>query len=197
MAQGFFTLRRTCPACQGEGEKIEQPCRRCHGQGRVKQKRKLNIKIPPGVESGVRLRVSGEGEAGEVGGIRGDLYVLIAVADHAVFARQESALYCEILIPYTIAALGGEIKVPSLEGEEKLSIPGATQAGKIFKMKEKGLPFLQQPSVRGDLLIRVDIDVPKKMDATQKSLLKEFAKLRGEKVQVKKKGFFDRIKESF
>lgn len=196
-SQGFFTMRRTCPTCHGEGEKIEKLCKNCHGEGRVKKTRKLNLKIPAGIEHGSRLRMTGEGEAGEKGGPRGDLYVHVLIKEDPVFERRGPDIYCELLVPFTIAVLGGEVSVPTLEGETKLKIPAGTPAGKLFKLKSQGVPHLGHQTERGDLVVRMDVEVPSKLEKTEQDLLREFAKRRGERVQVKRKGFFDRLKESF
>lgn len=197
MTQGFFTLRRTCPTCNGQGEKIEKPCTTCHGDGRVRQTRKLSLKIPAGIDSDSRLKLSGEGEAGEKGGPRGDLYVNVSVKAHSLFERRENNLFCEALVPFTIAALGGELEVPTLNGKTKLQIDAGTPSGEIFKIKGEGLPSLQSRAMRGDLFVRMEIDVPKKLDAQERKLLQELAKMRQEKIQVKKKGILDQLKESF
>lgn len=196
MSQGFFTVRRTCPTCRGEGEKIEKPCKECRGTGRVQRERKLNLKIPPGIDESARLKLTGEGEAGLHGGSRGSLYINIYVKPHPVFNREGENLYCELLIPFTVAALGGNISVPKLEGEMDLKIPAGTPAGHTFKIKGEGLPHLQAQGSRGDLYVKVDIEVPSKLDAKQKELLQEFAKLRKEKAQVRNKNLFERIKEA-
>jgi molecular chaperone DnaJ len=149
------------------------------------------------MEHDASLRLSGEGEAGEQGGTRGDLYVHVQVKEHAVFERHNTDLLCEVQVPFTVVALGGEIKIPTLEGETALKIPPGTPAGKILKIKSLGLPVLGGGGrERGDILIRIDIEVPPKLDKEQRQLLENFAKLREEKIQVRKKGFFDRLKES-
>ena len=196
ISQGFFTLRQTCSACQGEGARTEKPCTACQGKGRVKKTRKLEVQIPQGMDSESRLKITGEGEAGFRDGGRGDLYVLVMVKNHSIFERRESDLYCEVLASFTTFALGGKIPVPTLEEEETLEIPAATTAGKMFKLSGHGLPMLRNPKVRGELYIRVDVDIPKKLNEEEKKLLKEFAKLRGEKIQMKKKGIFERFKEN-
>lgn len=196
VSQGFFTMRRTCPRCHGEGEKVDKPCHGCHGEGRVKKTRKLNIKIPAGIESGSRLKVSGEGEAGLKGGGRGDLYLDIEVKDHSFFERKGMDLYCELLIPFTVAALGGEVKVPTLEEESTVKIPAGTASGKFFKVKDAGLPALGNPHTRGNQFVRIEIEVPVSLTAEQKKLLQDFAKNRGEKTQIRKKGFFDHLKDA-
>jgi len=196
VSQGFFTLRRTCPTCQGEGEKIQKPCQACGGAKRIKKARKLSIRIPSGIHSQSRLKVTSEGEAGENGGRRGDLYVDITVKDHEFFERRNENLYCELLIPYTTAVLGGPVNCRTLTGETELNISAGTPAGKIMKIKEEGLPFINNDKVRGELFVRMEIDVPSKVSSEEKRLLLELAKLRGEKV-LTKKPLFDRIKESF
>lgn len=197
MSQGFFTLRRTCHACGGEGELIENPCPKCKGQGRVKRVRKLNIKIPAGVENQSRLKVSGEGEAGQKGGPRGDLYVALFVKEHPVFERREADLYCEVMVPFTVLALGGGISVPTLEKDRPLEIPAGTPAGKVFRIEGCGLPYLRSPSSHGDLYVKVEVSIPKKLSEAERKLLGQFAGLRGEKVQAKKKGLWDQVKENW
>ncbi len=196
ISQGFFTLRRTCPKCQGEGEKIEKPCHPCHGKGRIQKVRKLTVKIPPGMDADARLKINGEGEAGQKGGGRGDLYVRVAVKAHELFERRDTDLYCEILVPFTIATLGGEVAIPTLEGKTELKIPAGTPSGKIFKLKGEGLPHLGNHTLRGDQFVRLDIEVPTRLDESTKKLLQEFASRRQEKIQIKKKGFFDHLKNS-
>lgn len=196
VSQGFFTMRRTCPRCHGEGEKVDKPCHVCRGEGRVKKTRKLNIKIPAGIESGSRLKVSGEGEAGLKGGSRGDLYLGIEVKDHSFFERKGMDLYCELLIPFTVAALGGEVKVPTLEDEEPIKIPTGTASGKFFKVNGAGLPAIGSPQSRGNQFVRIEIEVPSNLNPEQKKLLQEFSKSRGEKTQIRKKGFFDHLKDA-
>ncbi|MSR77453.1 MAG: molecular chaperone DnaJ [Candidatus Omnitrophica bacterium] len=194
VSQGFFTLRQTCTQCQGEGSMTDKQCPKCQGQGRVRKTRKLEIQIPPGMESQSRLKVTGEGEAGMRDGGRGDLYLVVMVKDHALFERRESDLYIEVLAPFTTLALGGKISVPTLEEEETLEIPPSTPSAKIFKISGLGLPMMRNPKIRGEIYVRVDVEVPKKMTPEEKELLKELAKLRGEITPQKKKGIFDRIK---
>lgn len=179
VTQGFFSLRRTCPRCQGAGERIDKPCSHCRGRGRVERKRKLNVKVPAGIDTDSRLKIAGEGEAGERGGPRGNLYVHIVVKPHPVLVRQGNDLYCEQRIPFTAAALGGEIEIPTIDGRAKLRIPAGTPAGKVFRLRDKGMPYLQS-SARGDELVRIDIDVPGKLSEKEKALLQEFARERGE-----------------
>lgn len=197
VSQGFFTLKRTCPTCHGEGEIIEKPCDVCRGKKRVRKTRKLNLKIAPGIHSQARLKITGEGEAGEVGGPRGDLYVDIHVQDHSFFERKDENLFCELLIPYTTAALGGSVQCPTLSGQVELKVGAGTPAGKILQIQGEGLPHFNQENQRGDIYVRVEIEVPSKLSPEEKKLLTELAKLRGEKIQTRKKAFFDKIKESF
>ena len=197
VSQGFFTLRRTCPRCQGEGQRIENPCHACRGEGRVQKLRKLSIKIPPGVDGDSRLKLSGEGEAGDKSGGRGDLYIAIHVKPHSVFERREEHIFCEVLIPFTVAALGGEISVPTLEGQAPLKIPAGTPAGKIFKIKNEGVPSLSNHHARGDEFVQIEIEVPVKLTEAERKLLQEFAKGRRDKPQAKKKNLFEHIRESF
>ena len=195
MTQGFFSLRRACPRCFGEGERIEKPCPDCQGRGRAEQRRKLNVKVPAGVDTDSRLKISGEGEAGERGGPRGDLYVRLIIKAHAFLERHGDDLYGEVLVPFTVAVLGGEILVPTLDGKVKLKIPAGTPSGKIFRLKDKGMPSLNG-SGRGSQLARIEIDVPTRLNHKEHSLLTELAKERKEtEATPKKKGFFDRFKD--
>ncbi len=196
VSQGFFTIRQGCGACHGEGSVIESPCPKCQGQGLVRKTRKLSVKIPAGIEAHTRIKMTGEGEAGPRGGPRGDLYVLVDVKQHALFERRESNLVCEMTAPYTILALGGDVDVATLEGETSLEIPAGSPSGKIFKLKGEGLPALRNPEARGDLYVRIEVAVPPRVSDEERKLLKELAKIRNEKVQPKKKGIFERIKEN-
>lgn len=177
-SQGFFSISTTCPTCQGTGIIIPEPCPACQGTGRIKQKRKVSLKIPAGVDTGSRLRLRGEGEAGERGGPSGDLYVVIHVARHELFEREGDNIYCKVPIPFTTAALGGKIEVPTLEGSEFIQIKRGTQSGEIFQLKGKGFPRLRGYG-RGDEIIQVTISVPKKLTKRQEELLNEFAALEG------------------
>lgn len=190
MSQGFFTLRRTCSRCHGEGESIEKPCQACHGEGRAKKVRKLQVKIPPGIEHGSRLRVTGEGEAGQSGASRGDLYIHVLIKKHKTFERQGQDIYGQVLIPYTIAVLGGEVEVPTLTGTTALKIGSGTPSGKILKIKGEGIPHFGTEDRRGDEYMKVDIEVPTKLSKTEQELLEKLAAERKEKVQTKK-GFFN------
>lgn len=198
VTQGFFTLRRTCPRCQGEGERIEKPCSDCRGSGRVERTRKLNIKVPAGIDSESRLKITGEGETGERGGRRGDLYVRIAVKSHPVLARQGPDLFCEMLVPFSIAALGGEILVPTVSGQVRLKVAAGTPSGKVLRLRGKGMPVLGSGDGKfGDELVRVEVEVPTRLSEKERALLEEWARERKESPGTpKKKGFFDHLKDS-
>lgn len=173
MQQGIFSVMQPCPRCRGAGQTVSDPCKSCNGQGRVKETRTLSIKIPAGVDTGDRIRLAGKGEAGMQGGATGDLYVEIRVLPHALFERDEDNLHCEIPIPFTTAALGGEIKVPTLQGSVMLKIPAETQSGKLFKLRGKGVRSVRSNST-GDLLCRVQVETPVRLNGEQKDLLKQF-----------------------
>jgi len=174
MQQGFFSLQQTCPHCQGTGTVISDPCPDCRGKGRVSEHKTLSVKVPAGVDSGDRIRLASEGEAGESGGPPGDLYVQIAVKEHPIFQRDENNLYCEVPISFTAAALGGELEVPTLNGRVNLKIPAETQSGKMFRMRGKGVKPVRGGPV-GDLLCRVNVETPVNLTRRQKELLQEFS----------------------
>ncbi|MBT3047392.1 MAG: molecular chaperone DnaJ [gamma proteobacterium symbiont of Ctena orbiculata] len=171
MQQGFFSVQQTCPRCHGKGTMIEDPCPSCHGQGRVQEHKTLSVKVPPGVDSGDRIRLAGEGEAGESGGPPGDLYVQVAVKPHEIFSREDNHLYCEVPISFAVAALGGELEVPTLDGKVILKIPAGTQTGRLFRMRGKGVKPVRGGPV-GDLLCRVLVETPVKLTAEQEELFK-------------------------
>jgi len=189
VSQGFFTLRRTCPRCHGEGEAIEKPCPSCHGEGRVRKTRKLQVKIPAGIEHGSRLRVTGEGEAGQGGASRGDLYIQVLVKKNKTFERQGQDISCEVLIPYTVAVLGGEVEVPTLTGKTRLEIASGTPAGKVIRIKGEGVPSYGESERRGDEYVKVDIEIPTKPSKTERELLEKLAAERKEKIHAKKSFF--------
>lgn len=176
-SSGFFSVSSTCPHCRGAGRVIENPCRECRGAGKVDVAKKVQVRIPPGVETGVRLRLRGEGEDGPFGGPRGDLYVFINVEPHEYYRREGDTIYCEVPVPMTLAALGGEVEVPTLEGVEKVKIPRGTQHGRLFRLKGKGVPHLRG-SGRGDQVIQVAVEIPTDLSKKEEKLLKEFMKLR-------------------
>ena len=172
MQQGFFSVQQTCPTCRGTGKQIKDPCRKCHGQGRVQEDKTLSVKVPAGVDTGDRIRLAGEGEAGVNGGPSGDLYVQVQVRDHAIFTRDGANLYCEVPISFPVACLGGELEVPTLKGKVKLKIPAETQTGKLFRLRGKGVKPVRGGSV-GDLLCRVQIETPVRLTKEQKVLLEQ------------------------
>ncbi len=194
--QGFFTVSRTCSHCHGEGRIISEVCPKCRGEKRFQKERTLAIKIPAGVQNGSRLRLTGEGEPGENGGPAGDLYVVITVKDHPVFAREGNNILCEVPISFAQAALGASIEVPTLKGKTELKVPPGTQPGKIFRLKGLGAPDLRGHE-HGDLVVKVRVAIPTKLTARQKELLQEYAKISAESTQSGDDGFFDKVKNLF
>jgi len=172
MQQGFFSVQQTCPTCHGSGKQIKDPCRKCHGQGRLQDTKTLSVKVPAGVDTGDRIRLAGEGEAGQRGGQAGDLYVQIQVKDHAIFTRDNADLYCEVPINFPTACLGGEIEVPTLDGKVKLKIPAESQTGKLFRLRGKGVKPVRGGAV-GDLLCRVHIETPVNLTKEQTQLIEQ------------------------
>lgn len=195
VSQGFFSITRTCHTCRGSGRQVADPCPRCRGQGRVEQSRQLKVKIPPGVSSGNRLRMPGEGEAGAMGGPSGDLYVLLVVKDHERFTREGDNVVLEHPISFVQAALGAEIEVPTLWGAQALKIPAGTPAGTVFKLRGSGIDSVHGGR-RGDQLVAVAIAVPRKLTRKQREILQEFAKEGGDVIE-EEKSFFDKLKEAF
>ncbi len=175
MQQGFFSVQQTCPHCRGRGKVIKKPCKSCHGAGIVEEQKTLSVKVPAGVDTGDRIRLAGEGEAGVQGGPSGDLYVQIAVRDHPIFVRDGKNLYCDVPITFVDAALGGELEVPTLNGRVKLKIPAETQTGKMFRLRGKGVAPVRGGGA-GDLLCRVTVETPANLNKKQKELLKELQK---------------------
>jgi molecular chaperone DnaJ len=192
-SQGFFTISTPCPTCQGSGTVITDPCETCRGVGRVLTTKKLSLRIPPGVETGSRLRLQGEGEPGEHGGPAGDLYVFLFVKPHKTFQRQDDNVIVRVPIRYTLAALGGEIEIPTLEGSEKLDIPRGTQSGQDFRITGKGIVHLRGRG-RGDLIVIVGIETPQQVGKEEDELLRRLAELEGTNVAAKKRHFFSRKK---
>jgi len=195
-SNGFFNMVRACPKCGGEGSVIKTPCPSCNGQGRVKTKRNITVKIPAGVDSGSRLRMHDEGEAGEKGGRRGDLYLAMHVASHPIFERHESDLFCEVPISYAAAALGGEVEVPTLSGKIMMKIPAGTQTGKIFRLRGKGVAHLHDRGI-GDELVKIQVEVPTELNAEQKRLLKEFSRVSGENTGPLSRTFVEKMRSVF
>jgi molecular chaperone DnaJ len=196
--QGFFTIERTCPSCQGAGRVIEKPCRACGGQGRVRKEKTLAVSIPPGVEDGTRIRLAGEGEVGLRGASPGDLYIFLSVAAHRLFQRDGANIYCRVPISMTCAALGGAIEVPTIDGgRAKINVPAGTQSGHQFRLKSKGMSVLRA-TTRGDMYIQATVETPVNLTKRQEELLREFDK-EGEvgKTNPESEGFFARVKEFF
>ncbi|HEY7990126.1 MAG TPA: molecular chaperone DnaJ [Stellaceae bacterium] len=194
--QGFFTIERACPNCHGAGRIIDNPCRSCNGQGRVKKEKTLSVSIPAGVEDGTRIRLAGEGEAGVRGGAAGDLYIFLTVKPHRFFIRDGANINCKVPIPMTIAALGGALDVPTLDGTTaRLNIPAGTQSGNHVRLRGKGMTVLRAPS-RGDMVIEMVVETPQHLTKKQQELLREFEKA-GDKDRTSpaSEGFFSRMKE--
>jgi len=179
MQQGFFSVQQTCPQCRGNGKIINDPCPSCRGQGLVQDSKTISVKVPPGVDTGDRIRLSGEGEAGENNGPSGDLYVHVIVKDHPIFTRDGTDLYCDAPISFTTATLGGELEVPTLDGRVKLKIPAGTQSGKLFRLRGKGVRSVRVSS-KGDLMCRAVVETPVNLTKKQKELLNEFDKEMGQ-----------------
>jgi molecular chaperone DnaJ len=200
MRQGFFAVQQPCPTCNGRGSIIKDPCSKCHGHGRVEKTKTLSVKIPAGVDTGDRIRLTGEGEAGAQGAPAGDLYVQVSVKKHPIFEREENNLYCEVPVNFALAALGGEIEVPTLDGRVKLKIPAETQTGKLFRIRSKGVKSVRSSAV-GDLLCRVVVETPVKLNERQKKLLQELGESFGSpsdgQNSPRSKSFFDGVKKFF
>jgi len=193
---GIITFTQTCPTCAGAGTKVEKPCSACRGEGRTPKNTKLNVRIPPGVDTGSRLRSSGNGEAGLAGGSPGDLYIVLTVKDHELFERQGEDLFCEIPIKFTLATLGGTIEVPTLSGKASLKIAPATQSGTTFRLRGKGMPNLRGGH-QGDQLVRVHVEVPTSLSNEQRKILEEFARVSGDASEPTSKSFFEKAKKFF
>ncbi|MFM8364449.1 MAG: molecular chaperone DnaJ [Verrucomicrobiota bacterium] len=196
VSRGFFQVAQTCPACHGTGRIIEKPCHSCQGEGRLEKTSRVKIKIPAGIDSESRLRSNGGGEAGLRGGPPGDLYVVVHIKEHEVFTRNGMDLNCEVPIPFTTAALGGEIRVPTLDGAVSLKIPPGTQSGSTFRIRGLGMPALQGPG-KGDILTYVQVEVPSRLNHEQREVLQKFAELCGDENNPINKSFYDRVKSFF
>lgn len=195
--QGFFSIQQTCPSCHGEGRVVTDPCPECHGQGRVRDSKMLTVKVPAGVDTGDRVRLSGEGEAGIHGGPTGDLYVQINVKSHPIFERQENNLHCEVPISFVTAAMGGSIDVPTLEGRVTLKIPAETQTGKSFRLRGKGMKSVRGHGI-GDLLCKVVVETPVNLSREQKELLTQLQQsLEKGKHSPRSTSWFDGVKKFF
>ena len=198
MQQGFFSVQQTCPRCHGSGKMIADPCTSCHGQGRVEEYKTLSVKVPAGVDTGDRIRLTGEGEAGTMGGPTGDLYVVVNVREHAIFQRDGKHLYCEVPISIVDAALGGELEVPTLDGRVKLKIPDGTQTGKMFRLRGKGVAPVRGGGA-GDLMCKVAVETPVNLDKRQRELLEELRSslLGNTSNSPKASGWFEGVKRFF
>lgn len=195
-SQGFFSMKQTCPSCAGEGERIDKPCKACSGEGRTVAESSVNVRIPPGVDTGTKLRSSGNGSAGRRGAQAGDLYVYITVQEHELFERDGDDLACSVPVKFSVAVLGGKIVVPKLKGKTNLNIPAGTQGGTIFRLRGEGMPPLRG-SVAGDLLVRVDIDVPKKMTDKEKEALRAYAAACGDEAAPVSESWRSKFKKFF
>ncbi len=199
MQQGFFSVQQACPRCHGSGKIITDPCQSCHGEGRIKQHKTLSVRIPAGVDEGDRIRLAGEGEAGVHGGPPGDLFVQVHLKPHAVFTREGGHLHCEMPVSFTSAALGGDITIPTLDGQAVLKIPAETQTGKVFRLRGKGIKGVRD-SQPGDLYCHVVLETPVKLTERQKELLREFDTIccgAAEKHNPRAQGFMDKVKAFF
>ena len=199
MQQGFFSVQQTCPACKGAGTTISNPCDECHGRGRVRKTRTLSVKVPAGVDDGDRIRLSGEGEAGRNGGPAGDLYVELRVSKHKIFERDGANLACEVPISFASATLGGEVELPTLNGNVSLKIPAGTQSGKVFRLRGKGVTTVRDPR-QGDLFATVSVETPINLTAEQQELLEKFdaaVQSGGDKHSPRADGWLDTVKRFF
>lgn len=194
---GIFLQQVTCPECRGAGETISDPCPDCRGEGRVQRDSRIKLRIPAGVDTGTRLRSTGNGDAGVRGGAAGDLYVFLHVRDHDVFERDGTDLHCEVPLPFSVAALGGELKVPTLDGQSSIKIPAGTQGGTVFRLREKGMPALSSGSRRGDLHVRVQVEVPTRLNSDQQEKLRAFSASIGDHNSPMQEGFFQKAKRFF
>ena len=194
--QGFFRISRPCDLCGGVGEVVRDRCRDCRGSGRVESQQTVRVRIPPGVDTGARLRLPGEGEAGVAGGPSGDLYVVISVRPHPLFEREGPDLHCEIPVPFVTAALGGEIEVPTLEGKVTMRIPEGTQSGTELRLRGQGVPTLRSPA-RGDQVVHIFVEVPTRLTEHQRKLLEEFGRATGTDVSPRHRSFLEKLKDLF
>ncbi len=194
--QGFFSVSRPCNQCGGTGQIISDPCTKCRGAGSYESESELTVTMPPGVDTGTRVRVAGEGEPGERGGPPGDLYVVVHVRPHPIFIREGTEVLCEVPVSFTQAALGTQIEVPTLDGKVKMKIPAGTQTGKTFRLRGRGIPHLRGAG-RGDQHVRVVVETPTDLTRQQKELLEKFAQISGEDTNPQSKSFFDKVRELF
>jgi len=198
--QGFFSVQQTCPQCKGSGKTISDPCDDCNGQGRIRENKKLSVKIPAGVDEGDQIRLSGEGESAGGGGVNGDLYVSVALKQHPIFTRDGVDMHCTVPVSYTIMTLGGELEVPTLEGRAKLKIPAGTQSGKLFRLRGKGVKNVRNAGFVGDLYCEVAVETPVNLTKRQKELLEELDETLhagGSKHSPQESSWTDKIKSFF
>ncbi|MDR3623499.1 MAG: molecular chaperone DnaJ [Paludisphaera borealis] len=195
-ARGFFQVATTCPACGGEGVRITDPCPGCRGAGRVPQTVKLQVDVPPGVESGMRLQLRNQGELGDVGAPRGNLQIQVMVKKHPFFERRRNDLFCQVPISFAQATLGAEIQVPTLDGPDRMTVPRGTQSGEVVRIKGRGMPDISGRG-RGDELVEVVVETPRNLSARQEELLREFAVLEHEQVNPRRKSFFEKLRDYF
>jgi molecular chaperone DnaJ len=194
-AQGFFTLERTCPGCQGRGQVIDDPCPSCTGSGRVTRERTLSVNIPAGVEDGTRIRLAGEGEAGVRGGPAGDLYIFLSLGAHDFFQRDGADLHCRVPISMVQAAIGGEFEAPTIDGgKTRVKVPEGTQSGRRFRLQGKGMPVLRSRQV-GDMYVQIVVETPQKLTKKQRELLAEFERLSSRDTHPESTGFFGKVKD--
>jgi len=199
MQQGFFSIQQTCPACKGAGTMISDPCATCHGRGRIRKTKTLSVKVPAGVDDGDRIRLSGEGEAGRNGGPPGDLYVEVRINPHKLFRREGADLSCEVPVSFATATLGGDVKLPTLEGNVSLKVPAGTQSGKVFRLRGKGVTMVRDPR-KGDLFAQVAVETPVNLTSEQKDLLAKFdtdVQAGGDKHSPRADNWFDTVKRFF
>ncbi len=195
MVQGFFTVEHPCRRCHGTGKTVKNPCKKCSGSGRVHNTKKLSAKIPAGVEEGTRIRLAGEGEAGERGGQSGDLYIFISLKPHDLFIREGADIHCKVPITITTAMLGGAVEVPTIDGSRaRLTIPEGTQSGHQFRMKSKGMTHMRSPNRRGDMYVHVAVETPVKLSKKQKQLIEELDKSSGRNNNPRLEGFMKKVK---
>ncbi len=195
-SRGFFQVQQACPDCQGTGKIISDPCSDCHGDGRVERTTRINLRIPPGITEGARLRSSGNGEAGFRGGPSGDLYVVMHLKAHDLFERHDHDLYCETPVSLATAALGGELQVPTLDGKAAVKVPAGTQSGELFRLRGKGMPILNR-NAKGDLLVRVNVEIPTNLNSDQRAKLEAFAASVGQQNAPLAEGFLQKAKRFF
>jgi len=196
LQQGFFRISRPCDTCQGAGEVVRERCSECRGAGRVEGMQSIRVKVPAGIDDGMRLRLSGEGEAGIAGGPPGDLFVVISLRSHPLFEREGPDVHCQVPVSVVQAALGDEVEVPTIEGKVKLKVPEGTQTGKVLRLRGKGLPTIRSAN-RGDQLIHIFVEVPTRLSKRQRELLEEFADESGEDVSPVTRGFLEKLKDLF